>query len=213
MTISGTAEWQARLKEIDDQLASARSHTQNHEHNLGDLMAKKAEPERIAVARDEYDQAVRELSNLETAKFYASHYEKMSATHEENRAQDKQVATIKTLQKKRKKALEKAQDAFSTALVHLVEAEELGLTMHEQAGGIRPTLEALNFRHGPVVSWTLVRLLGAMPKGVEKQAGAVLANLNHARHQMEGKTLADLQPDYAKLAKEFHEYKAGPVES
>ena len=101
--------------------------------------------------------------------------------------------------------MEKAQEAYTIALVFLSEAEELALKMHGEAGGIYPTLEALNTRHGPIVSRTLVRLLDAMP--IETQAGTILANHNHARQQMEGKTLAALQPDYANLAKKFYEYK------
>jgi len=42
-----------------------------------------------------------------------------------------------------------------------------------------------------------------MLKGLENQAGAVLANLNKARAHMEGKTLAEIQPNYAKMAKAF----------
>ena len=101
------------------------------------------------------------------------------------------------------KSLEQAGEAFSTALVNLIEAEELGLKLHEASGGVRPVLEAINSRYGPIVNWALVRLIDAMLKGLENQAGAVLANLNKARAHMEGKTLAEIQPNYAKMAKAF----------
>ena len=42
-----------------------------------------------------------------------------------------------------------------------------------------------------------------MTKGVEREAGAVLANLTKSRGHVEGKTLAELQPNYAKMAKQF----------
>ena len=124
---------------------------------------------------------------------------------ERMRANEKQLGAITRLQKKRKKSLEQAGEAFSTALVNLIEAEELGLKLHETPGGVRPGLEAINSRHGPIITRVLVRFIDAMPKGLENQAGAVFANLNKARAQMEGKTLADLQPNYAKMVKAFRD--------
>ena len=63
-------------------------------------------------------------------------YAATAKTHEELKARDKKVAGLRPIQNKRKKALQKAQEAFAASLVHLAEAETLALELHNSAGGI-----------------------------------------------------------------------------
>ena len=199
-----TAEWKSRLEKLSNDLVVAEERVTYHNSRTAELIVGECDEHEIQRSKADAVAAKVDIDHLVNAVANAESQLKEAVKYEEKVFRAKQHTRIKKLQQKRAKELQTANDFYVAYLSSLKTSEELALQIHSESGGVRPVLESLQSRHGPIVEWTIAQFLEAMPF-TAMQLGRATADNQQARQHMEGKTLADLQPDFAALFKTFQE--------
>jgi len=198
--------WKARRKKVEEKIEAGENRLAQMEITASLLIAEGAETAKVNRAKADYQAAEIDLAHLRRALD--------TARLELDAAKEEQVVDVikqkgdrvSRLQKRRAKLLRTAENDFFEFLDKLASAEALAVEIHDAGAGCRQLGEAVNNRHGPIITWLVLQLLNVMPIA-EAHVGAAIANHNAARQQMGDKALIDLQPDYAEMFKQFHAEK------
>jgi hypothetical protein len=195
--------WAERVAVLEAKIEVGQPRLERTVSQASGLIAGGADDDKIQRARADAQAAEVDLEylrkGLETAQRELSDA-KAAAAVDVIKAKGDRVGR---LQKRRAKVLRDADASFSEFLKHPQHAETLAQDIHQAGSGCRTLGLAVNERHGPVVTWLTVRLLEGFPAAAALM-GQVIPNHMQGRQEMEGKALADLQPDYAEMFKDFH---------
>ena len=114
-------------------------------------------------------------------------------------------AKIEKLAKQRTKLQNEAEKAFLAFMDKIEAAEAVAGEIRSTGAGARELGNAINARIGKLGAWFTTRLFERFgsPELDQAIAGAI-ANHRHAVVQMDGKSLADLDEDYAALYRQHH---------
>jgi hypothetical protein len=114
-------------------------------------------------------------------------------------------AKIEKLVKQRTKLLNEAEKAFLAFMDKIDDAEAVAVEIRSAGAGARELGNALNRRIGHLGGWFTTRFYHRFGSPELDQAiSGAIANHNHAIAQLDGKSLADLDEDYAALYRQHH---------
>jgi len=198
----------ARVRRLEEKEVAGMCRFDDTVEEVSRLVSEEADEMKITEAKRDADAAETDLKYLRGGLVAARQTLTDAQEAQASALLKKQGDKVAKLQNKRVKALGEAQDAFQSFTDKLEASEKLAVDIHSAAGGCRPVGEVLNDRHGPMVTWMVLRLLDIMPVA-ESHMGQVIANHRAAAVQMEGKTLVDLQADFAEMFKAFHREPEG----
>ena len=115
------------------------------------------------------------------------------------------AAKIQKLSKQRKKRLTEAEAGLTIFLDKATAADEIAVEIHSAGGGARDMGNALNARHAKLASWVITRFFERFKnQETDTAIAGAIGNHNQARAQLEGKSLADTDADYAELYRKHH---------
>jgi chromosome segregation ATPase len=201
-TLDKAVLWDTRVEKLEGQVSDGEARLEDTIPVVSRLIAEEAPEIKIAEARRDADAAEKDLQYLSRALIDARQALIEAREVQAVDALKDRGARVKKFQKQRAKVLEEAEALFTQFTEKLEESENLALELHTAAGGCRVVGDEINNRHGPLSTWLILKLLDVMP-AAEVRLGQAVANHQHGRRQMEGKSLVDLQPDYAEMFLKF----------
>jgi len=177
------------------------------EGKLTDLLVDGPEADLVS-ARADHQAAVIDRDALERGVDDAEYALTVAKEHADADRILENSANIQKLSKKRKKLLTEGEAAFMTFMDKAAAADEIAVEIHSAGGGARDMGNALNARHGKLAAWLITRFFERFKnQETDTAIAGAIANHNQARAQLEGKTLADTDADFAELYRKHHSAK------
>jgi hypothetical protein len=202
--------WASRVTILKDKVEAGEERLEQVNAAASQLIAEEAPETKIADTKRDAQAADIDLTHLRRALMDAQLALEGAREAEETEGVKTRASHIKKLQSRRERVLDEAGGYFKQFMDKIADSEKLAIQIHQAAGGCRTVGDDLNKRHGPIAAWMITRIVEALPTA-EQAIGATIANHNHAKQQMAGKALADLQPDYTLMFRQYHTPKVEKV--
>jgi len=173
-----------------------------------DLVIEDAPETDIARAKADHVAAVADRDGFQRALDEAERRLTEEKVLEDMERVEKSLSKITSLMKQRAKHQNAAQAAFATCLDELDAAENDAIEIRNAGAGARGVGNALNTRISNLGAWLITTFYerNGSPE-MDQAIGGAIANHHQAREQLAGKSLADLDPDYAELYRQHHAAK------
>jgi len=169
--------------------------------DVSDQKMDRAKADRVAASTD-LETMIRAVAEAESRLELAQRDQELARIRG---AEDR----IRKKSAKRNSILSEAEEHFVAFLDKLALADQLAVEIHADAAGAREVGTALNDRFKRLGGWVTTRFYERFPHPeMDAAIGSAIANHTHARQQMNGKSLADLDADFAALYRAHHEKKA-----
>ena len=204
--VDDKAHWAARVEQLDMDVLEGEKRLEALVKAVSGLIAEDADSKKIAAAKRVADEAHRDLGHLRGALGEAQLRHRKELEAQEIEVLRQRADKIEKFQRKHSKLLAEADATYRTFLGLLEETDDCARDIHVAAAGCRTVGEALNSRHGSLVTWLIVRLLHTIPI-TEVHIGNAVANHRAGKAQIGDKGLVDFQPDFAEMFRQFHAEK------
>ena len=197
------------LIRVREKLDAAKVRRDGIDKILSDLIVRDGSDQDVNRAKADLIAASTDLETLISAVAEAEKRLE-TAQHEQELAGTLGTADrIQQKSRKRTELLSEAEKHFEISLSKLALADQLAVEIHTDAAGVRDVGAALNERFKRLGGWFVTRFYERFPHPeMEAAIGSAIANHTHARRQMNGISLADMDADYAALYRAHHEKKA-----
>jgi hypothetical protein len=163
-----------------------------------DLVRARADHQAAVIDRDALDRGVEDAENALT----------VAEEHADADRILENSANIQKLSKKRKKLLTEGEAAYMTFMDKVAAADQIAIEIRSVGAGARDLGNAINARVGNLGAWFVTRLIERFGSPeLDSAIAGTIANHKQARTQLEGKTLADTDADFAELYRKHHSAK------
>jgi hypothetical protein len=208
MTMTNIETYTNKIATLNEKAKEANVRVIVTEANLTDLLVDEASEADLARVRADHQAAVIDRDALVRGiEETECHLSEAKIQADLDRVEDS-VGKIAKLMKKRQKLLDEGEAALMEFFAKIDAADKVAQEIHSVGAGARDLGNALNARLSKLGGWVVTRFYERFRSPeMERAMSGAIANHHRAIEQHQGKSLADLDPDYAELYRQHHASK------